>query len=84
MKKPKPGTKAWMKYIRGLRGKKRGKKAKKGAPQVIVTIPKNAQLTVKRKPKNPYLIEVTDNADGTSSKRHKWYSPDYNPNVGSV
>lgn len=73
MKKPKPGTKAWMKYIRSKRGK--GKR-KAHRPTVVVAIPRDAKLIVKRKPKNPYFMDVNETPQGTSTRR-VWYSPDY-------
>ena len=44
---------------------------------VIVTVPKNAKVKIKRKPKNPYLVEVVDDRDGQVSKKQVWYTPDY-------
>ena len=65
--------------------KKRTRKRKTARvrrPEVVVSIPRNAKLIVKRKAHNPYIITVNEGADGRSSKKHTWYSDDYSPNVG--
>lgn len=50
----------------------------KRRPQVTVVIPRNAKLTVRRKAHNPYIITVNEDPEGRSSKKHTWYSDDYN------
>ena len=57
--------------------KRKTTKSRKKRPEVIVTIPKNAKLTVKRKKKNPYHIEVVTDKQGKTSKKQTWYTPEY-------
>lgn len=52
-------------------------------PEVIVSIPKNAKLTIHRKAHNPYMMDVTDSPQGTTT-HHKWYSDDYDPTKGGM
>jgi hypothetical protein len=90
MKKPKYGTKAWMTYIRSLKGKKghthkvKGKRSAQSInksrlkhPVVSVELPKGAILNVRRKATNPYMMRVVDDKTGNVTTEHIWYSDDY-------
>lgn len=78
MKRPKPGSKNWMEYVRSCKGKKKSKKSTKSKrPEVIVSIPKNAKLTVKRKARNPYYVKIKEGPSGKTTKEYIKYTPEY-------
>lgn len=59
-------------------------KRKVHQPVVMVSIPRNAKLIVKRKKHSPYYMDVTDHPDHTSDTHHIWYSPDYQSQPGGA
>lgn len=84
MKKPKFGSKAWMAYIRSLKGKKghtsksKSTSKQKHSANVVVKVPAYAKLKILKTPHNPYMMDVTE-TNGNTTTHHKWYSDDYSP-----